>query len=183
VPRYLRRPTLRALRAGRAFVETAPTSDVSMVIPWAPRKTASSRYAAHCRHLAARAVCLPAGPSPRRVDPVKGTCCLEQRRLPSCSDMRHASVDMVCFVAELECSAAKHGAPIRPASTADRVSESAAYFGLDTAVSRRVPSLLVNDRVEAHNIRIRPTDFCHPTNLSDLHPRSWLSSCLCVRGG
>jgi hypothetical protein len=63
------------------------------------------------------------------------------------------------------------------------VSTFAVSFGLDATVSAMRPPTLVEDRLEAYSTRIRPTDLCHPTYLSNLHPRSWLSSCLSLAGG
>lgn len=64
-----------------------------------------------------------------------------------------------------------------------RVSVLAVSFGLDAAVFATRPPTFVEDRLEAYSTRIRPTDLCHPTYLSNLHPRSWLSSCLSLVGG
>jgi hypothetical protein len=63
------------------------------------------------------------------------------------------------------------------------VSTFAVSFGLDATVSAMRPPTLVEDRLEAYSTRILPTDLCHPTYLSNLHPRSWLSSCLSLAGG
>jgi hypothetical protein len=84
-------------------------------------------------------VCSPAGPSPRRMAPVKGTCCLEPRRLRSCSDIRSRRVVSIWSAScESGVFRSKHVAPIRPSSAAHRVSDCAVYFGLCAAVSRRV---------------------------------------------
>jgi len=82
------RLTLLALGAGRAFIAIDPTSDVSRVIPQAPR----------IRPQPSRSFEKPAGPSPQRVDPVKGTCGREPRRLRSCSDTKERKRSLVvCF--------------------------------------------------------------------------------------
>jgi len=140
VPRYLRRPTLRALRAGKAFVETAPTSDVSMVIPRAPRKNGFQ----------------PLRSSP---SPPCGACSVFTRRTkPAARGPRkgymlpRAETPFVVFghaprkrghgllrggAGVFRCEAWRTDSPCLHRRSRQR---SAAYFGLDTAVSRRVPS-------------------------------------------
>jgi len=160
--------TLRALRAGRALLETAPTSDVPLVVPRAPRRTAPAVAQLRCRHYALRRTTCsvftrrtkPAAHGPR-----KGHI-LPRAETPSVVfGHAHVNVDMVCLVADLVCSVAKHGAPVRPVGILRSRQRTVIPFGLVTAVSRRVPSPEVKDRVEACSNRIRPTDFCHPTYL------------------
>jgi len=123
----------------------------------------------------------PREPSPKRLGPVKGTCGLEPRRLPSCSDMT-ASPRSWSAPCESGVFRVRHGVPIRPISAAARVS---AICGFLRARCRRFatrPPTFVEDRLEAYSTKIRPTDFCHPTEPVYLYPRSWLSSCLSPPG-
>ena len=150
------RLTLRALGAGRAFIAIDPTSDVSMVALRAP----------HERPQPSRSF-EPAGPSPRRMNPVKGTYCLEPRRLQSCSDtQKRKRVHVVCFIADLECSVKSMAYRFTLPPPRARVSVLVACSGLRSADADRDMS-----------------DRLLPPNLpAYLHPRSWLSSYLSTSG-
>jgi hypothetical protein len=100
------------------------------------------------------------------MNPVKGTYCLEPRRLRSCSDTQSASALRGLLLADLECSVRSMAYRFTLSPPRARVSVLGASFGLDLPLQ----------------IAILPTDFCHPTNLSNLHPRSWLSSYLSPSG-
>jgi hypothetical protein len=172
--------TLRASRAGRALVEDAPTSDVSMVVLEAPHERPQppcSSPSPRCRACGVK----PREPSPKRVGPVKGTCGLEPRRLLSCSDMTTSprSWSAPC---ESGVFRVRHGAPVRPISAAARVSVLAVSFGLDAAVSRAVPPLSWRTVSRRKAPRcVRPTSATQPIPVY-LYPRSWLSSCLSHAG-
>ena len=167
--------TLRALRAGRAFVSsTAPTSDVPMVVLRAPRPNGSSRGAARLRE-SGRSLTGPADdaldvelgePSPQRVDPVKGTCCHGPRRLPSCSDILSLRAWSACVrIWSVPREAWRTGSPYLHRSFAS--AKATAYLGLDAAVSRRVPWPRGQGplRVVRAPGYVRPTSATQPTYL------------------
>lgn len=89
---------------------------------------------------------------------------------------------LVCAVTDLECSEKAHGAPVRPVSAAARVSVHTVSFGLDAAVSRRVPPLSwrTASRRTAPGY-VRPTSATQPTCLTCTRARE-LSSCLSHSG-
>jgi hypothetical protein len=119
----------------------------------------------------------PREPSPKRMGPVKGTCCLEPRRLLSCSDML-ASPRTWSASSGSGVFRTKHGVPVRPISATSARQRACGFLRARCRRFATRPPTFVEDRLEAYSTRIRPTDFCHPTYLSNLHPRSWLSSCL-----
>jgi len=85
------------------------------------------------------------------MDPVKGTYCLEPRRLRSCSDTRERKRShVVCFsrIWSVPFEAWRTGSPCFHLEHAS--ASSGLPSGLDLPMQ----------------IAIRPTDFCHPTNLS-----------------
>jgi hypothetical protein len=169
-------PTLRASRAGRALVEVDPTSDVSMVVLGAPHgrpQPSCSSPSPRCRACGVKL----REPSPKRVGPVKSTCCLEPRRLPSCSDTL-ASPRTWSASSGSGVFRTKHGVPVRPISATSARQRACGFLRARCRRFATRPPTFVEDRLEAYSTRIRPTDFCHPTYLSNLHPRSWLSSCL-----
>jgi len=84
------------------------------------------------------------------MNPVKGTYCLEPRRLRSCSDTQSASALRGLLLADLECSVRSMAYRFTLSPPRARVSVLGACFGLDLPLQ----------------IAILPTDFCHPTNLS-----------------
>jgi len=84
------------------------------------------------------------------MNPVKGTYCLEPRRLRSCSDTQSASALRGLLLADLECSVRSMAYRFTLSPPRARVSVLGASFGLDLPMQ----------------IAILPTDFCHPTNLS-----------------
>ena len=150
------RLTLRALGAGRAFIAIDPISDVSTVVLQAP----------HERPQPSRSFEKPAGPSPRRMGPVKGTYCLEPRRLRSCSDTRGASALRGLLLADLECSVRSMAYRFTLPPPRARVSVLGASSGLRSADADRDMS----DRLLPPNQPVY------------LHPRSWLSSYLSPSG-
>lgn len=89
---YLRL-TLRASGGWKSLYRDDPISDVSK---------------SPCRHHpygpSRRAALKPARPSSQRMNPVKGTYCLERRRLQSYSDTNDASVFRGLLRTDLECS-------------------------------------------------------------------------------
>jgi hypothetical protein len=84
------------------------------------------------------------------MNPVKGTYCLEPRRLRSCSDTQSASALRDLLLADLECSVRSMAYRFTLSPPRARVSVLVASFRLDLPTQ----------------IAILPTDFCHPTNLS-----------------
>jgi hypothetical protein len=150
------RLTLRASGAGRAFIAIDPTSDISL----------SSRRHHTNRPQPSRSFEKPAGPSPRRMDPVKGTHCLEPRRLLSCSDTHGASATRGLLLADLECSVRSMAHRFTLSPPRARVSVLGASFGLRSADADRDTS----DRLLPPNQPVY------------LHPRSWLSSYLSPPG-
>jgi len=100
------------------------------------------------------------------MDPVKGTHCLERRRLRSCSDTQGASALRGLLLADLECSVRSMAYRFTLSPPRARVSVLGASSGLRSADADRDTS----DRLLPPNQPIY------------LHPRSWLSSYLSFSG-
>lgn len=151
--------TLRALRAGRAFTESEPTSDAHCRVS----NTASPAPAA-----------LQQGMIPRGINRtfirvtrlVPRAPCLRATRFPSqstfCRDRNSPSLAaMLCRDACSEGIPSKTAprAPVHPISAARVLTNPAASFGLDTLLVRALSSSHLSDA------RMLPSDVCHPIHL------------------